>query len=147
MSKALDQETKELAMLIEDFLDSATSAAETLRTEILAKEVDPRSSVRSELPGNLIVDVYALRDNRYLACLYNLDLLFPAIFGNKRILNCIDALLLKYDEHHALWSVEAFSFTDKHEQFRQKVVSYRPQWLKGRPVLTPVMILNRSHTT
>jgi len=146
MSEALDQETQKMASQIQELLDSIMTAAESLRTKILAKEIDPRSGMRGELPGSLIVDVYALRDSRYLACLYNLDLLFHAVFNNNRILNCVDAVFLKYDSHHAKWSVEAFSFIDKHEKFRQKVVSYRPLWLKGRPLLTPVMLLNRADT-
>lgn len=141
MTMATDQETTEAASKIEAMVSSVIDAAETLRSMILAKEVDPRSGLQGEPEPGFIVDIYALKDNHYLACLYHLDLLFPAIFGNSRILKCVDALLLKYDRHHARWSVEAFSFTDPKEKFRQKVIKYRPDWLDGRPRMTPITLL------
>ncbi len=144
MTIDLDQETKRLASQIDELLDQVISAADALRTKIQAKEVDPRSSMRGLLPGNLILDIYPLKASHYLACLYLLDLFLPAIFNNNRILKCVDALLLNYDSHHAKWILEGFSFIDGKEKFRQKLVRYRPEWLKGKPPLTPVMTLNRS---
>jgi len=102
--------------------------------------------MRGELPGNLIIDIYALKDNHYLACCYRLDLLFPPIFSNKRVLDCVDAWLLKYHNQQAGWSVEAFSFIDGGKKFTRMVQPFRPDWLKGYSVLTPVMTFDRAGT-
>ncbi|MBA7613648.1 hypothetical protein ES703_20902 [subsurface metagenome] len=141
MTMATDRETTEAALKIEAIVNSAIDAAEILRGKILAKEVDPRSGLQGEPEPGFFVDIYALKDNHYLACFYQLDLLLPAIFSNRRILKCVDALLLKYDRHHARWSVEAFSFTDPKEKFRQKIIKYRPDWLDGSGSVTPVAFL------
>ncbi|GAI60802.1 unnamed protein product [marine sediment metagenome] len=146
MSEVLDQETKTLATQIDELLSVVINAAEALRTQILAKKIDPRSVMRGEIPASLIFDIYALKANRYLACCYNLDLLFPPIFSNSRVLSCVDAWLLKYDSHYTKWTVEAFSLADGAKKFTHTLQPFRPDWLNGCPLITPVMTLTRAHT-
>ncbi|MBA7566786.1 hypothetical protein ES708_08482 [subsurface metagenome] len=137
----LDTLTKSAAERLDDII----TAAETLRTKLRSKQIDPRAGLRGELPGNLILDIYALKQDHYLACVYHLDLLFPSILCNRAILRCVDALLLKHDSQTALWSIEAWNIHMANSQFSLLCRRFTPDWLKNSPSSTPLMLLDLAH--
>lgn len=143
MTKDPNQETGRFEELASHTLDEIISAAETLRTKRRAKKIDPKAGLRGELPGNLINDIYALKHEHYLAIIYHLDLLLPAVFYNRTVLRCVDAFLLQYDTRQDKWNVEAWNLDMAANRFTRLLQQFTPDWLKNAPALTPLMTLNR----
>jgi len=109
MSEQLDQETQNFSRNLDKLLDVVCQVAETTRVLGMKEPLFRGGEFAHHSAGNLVVAGQELKPGYFLVLYYdNAEDLNPDPFTRAGLSNCL-AWILKYDNHHSRWSIEAWN--------------------------------------